>query len=226
MIVYRALALGLVFAVCAVVYLITERQYRFRGGPRRPGAVRLVTESVPLLISSFDNLGRCVSQTRRTVLVRPRAGELIGRTWGDSEKGCHGKSTGIRSAWRTAIRSRCGDPRRERRNAAGACYVRPANTTIRLTTASIWSRRISPDASRRNWRTAQRGPVSTRASHRSHRELGGRSPTMKFQSSDEACRIFGLRRCADEAHAVLERAAGAVPSPAPRAAVRGAVGAF
>jgi len=37
---------------------------------------------------------------------------------------------------------------------------------------------------------------------------------------------FTWDRCADEAHAVLERAAGAVPSPAPRAAVRGAVGAF
>lgn len=37
---------------------------------------------------------------------------------------------------------------------------------------------------------------------------------------------FTWDRCADEAHAVLERAVGAVPSPAPRAAVRGAVGAF
>jgi len=37
---------------------------------------------------------------------------------------------------------------------------------------------------------------------------------------------FTWDRCADEAYAVLERAAGAVPSPAPRAAVRGAVGAF
>jgi 2-deoxystreptamine N-acetyl-D-glucosaminyltransferase/2-deoxystreptamine glucosyltransferase len=31
---------------------------------------------------------------------------------------------------------------------------------------------------------------------------------------------FTWERCADEAHAVLERAVGAVPSPVPRAAVR------
>lgn len=37
---------------------------------------------------------------------------------------------------------------------------------------------------------------------------------------------FTWDRCADEAHAVLERAVGIVPAAAPRAAVRGAVGAF
>ena len=55
------------------------------------------------------------------------------------------------------------------------------------------------------------------------------SPPYDVVSTAEArawAATFTWDRCADEAHAVLERAVGAVPSPAPRAAVRGAVGAI
>lgn len=58
--VYRALAISLLLAICAVVYLVTERQYRLTKAVKAgEEQYRLITESVPLLICSFDQSHRC-----------------------------------------------------------------------------------------------------------------------------------------------------------------------
>ena len=80
-VVYRTLALSLVLALCVVVYLITERQYKLSRAVRAgEEQYRLVTESVPVLISSFDSLGRCrFANIAHQLWFGREAGELIGK---------------------------------------------------------------------------------------------------------------------------------------------------
>jgi PAS domain S-box-containing protein len=81
LLIYRALAFSLVLAVSIVVYLITERQCRLSQAVRAgQEQYRLVTESVPVLISSFDNLGRCrFANTAHEAWFGCARSELAGR---------------------------------------------------------------------------------------------------------------------------------------------------
>jgi PAS domain S-box-containing protein len=81
-IIYRVLGLSLVLAVCIVVYLATERQYRLARAVRAgEEQYRLVTESVPVLISAFDNAGRCrFANLAHESWFGASASELAGKT--------------------------------------------------------------------------------------------------------------------------------------------------
>ncbi len=80
--IYRILGLSLVLTVCIVIYLATERQYRLARAVRAgEEQYRLVTESVPVLISSFDSAGRCrFANLAHESWFGVPAGDLVGKT--------------------------------------------------------------------------------------------------------------------------------------------------
>ena len=195
----RALALSLVFAVCAVVYLMAERQYRLSRAVRAgEEQYRLVTESVPLLISSFDNLGRCrFANLAHQAWFGCAPGELIGKNIGEIlgeevSRKIHGDAARLAGGNQLSFDAEIPVSNGEGRQAHATCVPQHTEDSaydgFYLVAADITERKRAEVAVRRS---EARLAHAQAIAHIGSWEVD--LATMQFQISDEACRIFGLR---------------------------------
>ena len=213
----RILALSLVFAVCAVVYLMAERQYRLSRAVRAgEEQYRLVTESVPLLISSFDNVGRCrFANLAHRAWFGCAPGELIGKNIGEIlgeevSRRIDGDADRLAGGNQLSFDAEIPVSNGAARQAHATCVPQHTEDSaydgFYLVAADITERKKAEVAVRRSEARLARAQA---IAHIGSWEVD--LATMQFQLSDEACRIFGLS-CAHQPFSredVLER----VPAP-------------
>ncbi|HWR51236.1 MAG TPA: PAS domain S-box protein [Bryobacteraceae bacterium] len=196
--IYRVLGLSLVLAICIVVYLGTERQYRLARAVRAgEEQYRLVTESVPVLISSFDNNGRCrfANLAHESWFGAP-AGELVGKTVAeilgeDVARRIRERKDRLAERLQVSFDAEITTASGSKRQVSATCVPQVSEDSAfdgyYLVATDITDRKRAETELRRSQARLARAQS---IAHIGSWELD--LSTMQFQCSDEACRILDL----------------------------------
>jgi PAS domain S-box-containing protein len=216
--VYRVLSLSLVLAVCIVVYLITERQYRLSRAVRTgQEQYRLVTESVPVLISSFDNLGRCRFANNaheswfgcaRSELTGKNIGEILGD---EVSRKVHDDPARLGGVKQVSFDAEIPVMNGATRQVHATCVPQYADDSapdgFYLVATDITDRKQAELAVQRS---EARLAHAQAIAHVGSWEVD--LATMDFQCSDETCRILDLA-CGEKSRASKQEVLARVPVP-------------